>query len=95
MATWSILTNHGRALLSIANDPDVRLRDLADELGITERTAFGIVNDLASAGYVKKDRDGRRNRYEIQEHVRLDEAQGRDVTLGQVLGPFVETTLSS
>jgi len=58
---WSFLTNHARALLLIAEDPDTRLRDLALALSVTERTAYGIVVDLAEAGYVVKEKDGRRN----------------------------------
>jgi hypothetical protein len=63
------LTSHARALLCIADDPGVRLRDIAATLGITERSAFAIVTDLAAAGYVVKERDGRRNRYEVQHHL--------------------------
>ena len=62
MASWGFLTNHARVLLCIAHDPGARLRDIAARLGITERTAYGIVTDLAEAGYVVKDKDGRRNR---------------------------------
>jgi len=91
MADWNFLTNHGRALLCIANDPGIRLRDIAERLGITERSAYGIVTDLTAEGYVKKDRDGRRNRYEIQEHLPVKEAVGRDLTIGEVLALFVET----
>jgi DNA-binding IclR family transcriptional regulator len=53
-------------LLCIAHDPGVRLRDIAARAGITERTAYSIVTDLIGAGYVVKDKDGRRNRYRIQ-----------------------------
>ena len=63
MAEWSFLTNHARVLVCIAQDPGVRLRDIASTLGITERSVFGIVADLTSSGYVLKDKDGRRNRY--------------------------------
>ena len=66
MPEWSFLTNHSRVLVCIAHDPGMRLRDIAATVGITERTAFGIVNDLIAAGYVVKDKDGRRNRYSIQ-----------------------------
>ena len=66
---WSFLTNHARVLLCVAHDPGIRLRDIATTLGITERTAHGIVADLANAGYVVKERDGRRNRYQIQHHL--------------------------
>ena len=62
MAEWSFLTNHARALVCIAHDPGVRLRDIATTLGITERSAFGIVTELTAAGYVLKDKEGRRNR---------------------------------
>jgi DNA-binding MarR family transcriptional regulator len=59
MASWSFLTNHAQVLLCIAGDPGVRLRDLAASLGITERSAYGIVTDLAQAGYVVKQKNGR------------------------------------
>ena len=85
MTTWNFLTNHGRALLCIAHDPEVRLRDIATRLGITERRAYGIVNDLVEAGYVIKEKDGRRNRYQIQEHLPLPEALEREQAIGQVL----------
>ena len=69
----------------------VRLRDIATALGITERTAFGIVTDLTEAGYVVKDKDGRRNRYRIQDHLPLPEAVGRERTIGEVLGLLIDT----
>ena len=64
MENWSFLTNHARVLLRIAHDPGVRLRDLAASVGITERSAYAIVTDLTAAGYVVKQKDGRRNRYQ-------------------------------
>src|SRR5256885_12035120 len=73
MAAWSFLTNHARVLLCIAHDPGVRLRDIAARVGVTERTAYGIVTDLTEAGYVIKHKDGRRNRYQIQAHLPLSE----------------------
>jgi DNA-binding IclR family transcriptional regulator len=89
---WSFLTNHGRALLFIAGDPNARLRDIAGALDITERTAFGIVVDLADAGYVVKEKDGRRNRYEIQGHLPLPETMSRQRTIGEVLDLLVAAT---
>jgi DNA-binding MarR family transcriptional regulator len=77
------LTNHGRALLCIANDPEVRLRDIATTVGITERRAYGIVNDLAQAGYIVKEKEGRRNRYHVQHHLPLPES--REQAIGDVL----------
>ena len=85
MTDWSFLTNHARVLLCIARDPGVRLRDIADRVGITERTAFGIVTDITEAGYVVKQKDGRRNRYQIQEHLPLPESAGRERTIGELL----------
>jgi len=91
---WSFLTNHGRALLFIARDPDARLRDLAAALDVTERTAFGIVADLAEAGYVVKEKDGRRNRYHIQAHLPLRDAIARERTIGEVLDLLGDRTLA-
>ena len=85
MTTWNFLTNHGRALLCIAHNPDVRLRDIAASLGITERRAHGIVTDLTVAGYLVKTKDGRRNRYEIQSHLPVPEATARERAIGEVL----------
>jgi hypothetical protein len=92
MTKWSFLTNHARVLLCIAHDPGVRLRDIATTVGITERSAYGIVTDLAAAGYVlkEKDADGRRNRYEIQTHLSLPEPIGQERTIGEVLDVLVD-----
>jgi winged helix DNA-binding protein len=91
VAEWSFLTNHARVLVCIAHDPGVRLRDIAATLDITERSAFAIVTDLTEAGYVVKDKDGRRNRYRIQNHLPLPEAIGRERTIGDVLGLLIDT----
>jgi DNA-binding transcriptional ArsR family regulator len=93
MANWSFLTNHARVLICIAHDPGVRLRDIAATLDITERSAYGIVSELAEAGYVVKERDGRRNRYRIQTHLPLPETIGRDRTVGEVLDVLVDARL--
>jgi DNA-binding IclR family transcriptional regulator len=83
--SWSFLTNHARVLLCIARDPGIRLRDIAARLGITERSAYGIVTDLTGAGYIVKQKDGRRNRYQIQTHLPLPDSTGRQRTVGEVL----------
>lgn len=85
MGQWSFITNHARVLLLLASDPDARLRDLAAALEITERTAYGIVTDLVQAGYLIKQRGGRRNRYHIQEHLPLPDAIARERTVGELL----------
>ena len=62
---WTFLTNHAHVLLCIAADPHVRLRDVAETVGITERAAQRIVADLEAAGYLERERVGRRNRYRL------------------------------
>jgi DNA-binding IclR family transcriptional regulator len=91
MGEWSFLTNHARALACIAQDPGVRIRDVATTLGITERNAFGIVRDLVTEGYVLKEKDGRRNRYRIQAHVPLRKDSDRHQTVGELLALLVDT----
>jgi hypothetical protein len=86
---WTFLTNHARALLCISRDPGIRLRDIAAGLGVTERSAYGIVIDLAQAGYIVKKKDGRRNRYEIQAHLPLPEPSSQERTVGDVLALLV------
>jgi DNA-binding transcriptional ArsR family regulator len=85
VAKWSFLTNHARVLLHIGRDPGARLRDIAVSLGITERSAHAIVSDLAEAGYVVKQKDGRRNRYKIEAHLPLAEPGTREPAVGEVL----------
>ncbi len=77
--------------MCIAHDPGVRLREIAALLGVTERTAFGIVNDLTEAGYVVKEKDGRRNRYRVQHHLPLPLRFPREPTIGEVLAVLVDT----
>jgi len=88
MGTWGFLSNHGRVLLLLAHDPGMRLRDMAGRLGITERSAYGIVADLTAAGYISKSKDGRRNRYQIEAHRPLPEPTSRERTVGEVLALF-------
>jgi hypothetical protein len=92
MAKWSFLTNHARALLCIARNPGVRLRDIASTLDITERSAYTIVTELAEAGYLVKNKDGRRNHYEIKGHLPLRGTIGRERTIGEVLDVLVEAS---
>ena len=85
MEGWSFLTKHGRVLVCIAHDPGVRLRDIAATVGITERSTYGIVTDLTEAGYVVKQKHGRRNRYQIQAHMPLPEPTSQQLAIGEVL----------
>ena len=91
MADWSFLTSHARVLMCIAHDPGARLRDIAASLGITERSAYGIVTELTEAGYVVKQKDGRRNRYQIQAHLPLPEPTSRERTVGEILALLAGT----
>ena len=84
---WQFVTNHTQVLLCIARNPDVRLRDVAAEVGITERAAQRILADLVEAGYVERQRVGRRNRYAINQ----DAAMLRHpAQLGQDIGGLLE-----
>jgi DNA-binding MarR family transcriptional regulator len=64
---WTLLTNHGHVLVCIARDPDILLFELATRVGIRERAAHRIVNDLVEAGYVERTKRGRRNHYTIRD----------------------------
>ncbi|MGI5283868.1 helix-turn-helix transcriptional regulator [Nonomuraea polychroma] len=70
--TWTFLTHHARVLVEIARDPELRLRDIAARIGITERAVQNIVADLHQAGYLTRERIGRRNRYtlDLDQHFR-------------------------
>ena len=78
-------------LLCIAHDPGVRLRDIAASLGITERSACGIITDLTTAGYTVKQKDGRRNRYQIQAHMPLREPASQEPAIGEVFALLAGT----
>ncbi len=85
MGGWSFVSNHGRVLLFLADDPGMRLHDIAARLHITERTAHGIVTDLTTAGYLSKHKDGRRDRYQILADQPLPEPITREKTFREVL----------
>ena len=88
MASWGFLTTHARVLLYIAHDPAARLRDIAASLDITERSAHGTVTDLAGAGYLIRQKNGRRNRYQIQAHLPAPGPGTPDPAIEQVLALF-------
>lgn len=82
---WTFLTNHAHVLVCITNEPHVRLRDVADRVGITERAAQGIMTDLVAAGYLTRFRVGRRNRYEVHPDLRLRHPLEAQHTIGGLL----------
>ena len=83
---FQFLSNHGLVLLAIATDPSARMRDLAASVGITERATQRIVADLISAGYVGRERDGRRNRYAVSADRSFTLPSQRAIDLGALLG---------
>ena len=83
---WGFLTNHGQVLVCIARDPEARLRDIGERVGITERAVHRVVGDLVTAGYVTRERQGRRNRYTLNEHLALPDTIVREANVGELLG---------
>jgi hypothetical protein len=83
--SWSFLTNHAQVLLCIAHDPGIRLREIGEAVGITERAAHRIVVELAAAGYISRTRNGRRNHYTIQSDLPLPDRLARGQKVGDLL----------
>jgi predicted transcriptional regulator len=93
---WSFLTNHAQVLLCIAHDPGVRLREIGEAVGITERAAHRIVVELAAAGYISRTRNGRRNHYTIESDLPLPDPLAGGQKVGDLLAilagqPLAET----
>jgi hypothetical protein len=82
---WDFLTNHAHVLLCVANDPGIRLRDIADAVGITERSAHKILSELVKEGYVLRERHGRRNRYQVKPKLPLRHPLVHDREVGELL----------
>jgi hypothetical protein len=93
VAEWTFFTNHAHVLLSIAREPDVRVRDLAVRVGITERAAQRIVGDLVDAGYLERSRDGRRNRYTVRADLPLRHPVEQPHRVGEVLAVLADGDL--
>jgi hypothetical protein len=83
--TWTFLSNHALALLCVVRTPGMRLRDIAGEVGITERAAHRIMSDLVEGGYLTRHRVGRRNFYEVHPDIPLRHPLVADRTLGELL----------
>ena len=93
MATWSFLTNHAQVLICIAKDPGIRLREIGQTVGITERAAHRIVGELVAAGYVSRRRVGRRNRYTLRSELLLPESLVRDRVVVDLLAVFTPSAV--
>lgn len=85
---WTLLTSHGRVLVLIARSPDLRIRDLAERADITERSAQAIVTDLEEAGYIDRERVGRRNTYRINRDLPFRHAAESDHSVGELIDLF-------
>lgn len=85
MSQWTFLTNHAHALVCIARDPDLRLRDVAERVGVTERAAQRIVSDLVDAGYLVRHKEGRRNTYRVRADRPLRHPVEHDHHIGEIL----------
>ena len=88
--SWTFLSNHTHVLVCLARDPDARLRDLAERVGITERGVFRVVSELERAGIIRRIREGRRNRYEIDPSAPLRHQVEAAQTVGGLLALFLE-----
>ena len=86
---WTLLTNHGHALAYTARNPDARIRDIAEAVGITERSAHRIVTELVDAGYLSRTREGRRNHYTVHQKARLRHPLWRGVSVRQALAALI------
>ena len=83
--SWTFLSNYAHVLVCLARDPDARLRDVADKVGITERTAFRLIDELEQAGILERAREGRRNHYVINTKANLRHAVEKNCTVGELL----------
>ncbi|MER3389652.1 MAG: winged helix-turn-helix domain-containing protein [Microcella sp.] len=95
MTEWTFLTNHTHVLVCLSEDPDLRMRDIAERVGITERGTQRIVAELVDGGYLVKTRDGRRNRYSVVDDVPLRHPLERTHTIGELLRAVGEHAESS
>jgi DNA-binding IclR family transcriptional regulator len=100
LADWKFITNHAQVLLCIVRDQQTRLREIAEACGITERAAHRIVADLEEAGYISRERVGRRNRYEFHpevamRHPRMGHTLERDIRMGDLVAPLMTPSHSN
>ena len=92
MAQWQLLSNHGRVLVSVARDPGLRLRDIAQICDITERSAHRIVSELVDQGYLIRRRNGSRNHYEIRPDVPIHDPLLGEHWVGEILAVLAGKT---
>lgn len=92
--SWTFLTNHARVLICIAHDSRIRLREVGERVGITERAAYRIVAELLAAGYITRTRTGRRNQYTIKRDLPLPDQLAHSQKIGDLLAALAEPALA-
>jgi|SRR5918996_5193850 predicted ArsR family transcriptional regulator len=85
MASWSFITNHGAVLSLVAKQNQITAREIANQLGITERSVLRIISDLEAEGYLERTRDGRVNYYRVNHDLPLRRPELRDTAVGELL----------
>jgi DNA-binding IclR family transcriptional regulator len=95
MTDWKFLTNHAHVLLCVAHEPQIRLREIADAVGITERAAHRIIAELEEGGYIARERRGRRNHYRffpdaVMAHPNFQNSMLGDLSLSELVAPFID-----
>jgi DNA-binding transcriptional ArsR family regulator len=95
MAEWKFLTNHAHVLLCVLHEPEIRLREIAEAVGITERAAHRIIAKLEDDGYISRQRKGRRNLYRfhsntVKRHPDLQSSLLGDRNLGELVAPLID-----
>ncbi len=94
LSTWTFLSNYAHVLVCLADNPDARLRDVADKVGITERTAFRLIGELEQAGVLERAREGRRNHYVINTDAHLRHTIEEHCTVGELLETILQQSSS-
>ncbi len=87
---WTFLTNHSHVLVCLVNDPGMRMRDMATQVGITERAVQRIISELERGGVIERERDGRRNRYRINRAVPLRHPLESHRTVGDLIDSVMQ-----
>lgn len=87
---WTFFSNYAHVLICLADNPDARLRDVADRVGITERTAFRLIGELEEAGILERAREGRRNHYIINTEAHLRHSIEEHCTVGDLLNTVLQ-----
>ncbi len=85
---WTFLSNHGHVLIYLARNPEARIREISDAIGITERSALGIISDLESEGYISVEKVGRRNKYRVNSKLKFRHSMESHKNIGALIKIF-------